>query len=285
VDKGTKDLGETLEHSTKNFRGGADAVDGMSAVMGSLGVNLPGPIGGIISMSRGFADLADGIGTTVLPAVEKVLGKMGIMTAASEAQTVATEEGTVAQEGLNTALLANPIGIIIAAAAALAVGFYELWQHSETFRNGVKALGADAVKVFHGITAVAADVGKAISEPFILAFDGIRAAWNDTIGRFGIHVHLPSWLGGEGFDFDMPKMANGGRPTGPTLVGERGPEMFVPDGPGSIVPLRGGQNSTGSGTHLTVDFSGVSNDALVNALRQGVRARGGNAQVVLGVAR
>ena len=35
----------------------------------------------------------------------------------------------------------------------------------------------------------------------------------------------------------MPQMAEGGRPDGPTIVGERGPEVFVPDMPGSIVPI------------------------------------------------
>ena len=33
----------------------------------------------------------------------------------------------------------------------------------------------------------------------------------------------------------LPQMAFGGRPVGPTIVGERGPEIFVPDVPGSIV--------------------------------------------------
>ena len=37
--------------------------------------------------------------------------------------------------------------------------------------------------------------------------------------------------------YGMPQMAEGGRPTGPTIVGERGPEVFVPDMPGSIVPM------------------------------------------------
>ena len=35
--------------------------------------------------------------------------------------------------------------------------------------------------------------------------------------------------------YGLPQMAEGGRPTGPTIVGECGPEIFVPDMPGSIV--------------------------------------------------
>ena len=42
--------------------------------------------------------------------------------------------------------------------------------------------------------------------------------------------------------FGIPQMAEGGRPTGPTIVGERGPEIFVPDVHGAIVPMNAGAN-------------------------------------------
>ena len=49
---------------------------------------------------------------------------------------------------------------------------------------------------------------------------------------------LPTWLGPAqgGLLGMLPGMAEGGRPTGPTVVGEQGPEVFVPDRPGTIVP-------------------------------------------------
>jgi hypothetical protein len=37
----------------------------------------------------------------------------------------------------------------------------------------------------------------------------------------------------------LPGMQYGGRPTGPTVVGEQGPEVFVPDRPGTIIPANG----------------------------------------------
>jgi hypothetical protein len=35
----------------------------------------------------------------------------------------------------------------------------------------------------------------------------------------------------------LPQMQYGGRPTGPTIVGEAGPEIFTPDVPGTISPM------------------------------------------------
>ena len=35
---------------------------------------------------------------------------------------------------------------------------------------------------------------------------------------------------------DLPGFASGGDPTGPSIVGEQGPELFMPKGPGTIVP-------------------------------------------------
>jgi hypothetical protein len=37
----------------------------------------------------------------------------------------------------------------------------------------------------------------------------------------------------------LPGMQYGGRPTGPTVVGEQGPEVFVPDRPGTVIPANG----------------------------------------------
>jgi hypothetical protein len=37
----------------------------------------------------------------------------------------------------------------------------------------------------------------------------------------------------------LPRMQYGGRPIGPTIVGEDGPEVFVPDRPGTVIPANG----------------------------------------------
>lgn len=162
------------------------------------------------------------------------------------------------------AILTGPIGIAV----------LEITKHWNSIKSGASTLVGWFKSGWSALTSV-------ISAPFTAAFDLIKSAWNSTVGGFGIPsinlglFHTPG--------FTIPKMANGGRPTGPTLVGERGPEMFMPDGPGTIVPMRGGQTGASGVTHVTVDFSGVSTDALINALRQGVKIRGGNVQTTLGV--
>jgi phage-related protein len=321
-----------MDRTTKTAKGVKDTAKGLTDGLLALGISFPGEQAIMFAqvgfdLAKGAKDLTEGLGGALSGALGKVKGMLGMATTATEAQTVATEEGTVASDELNVSLLANPIGLIIGTVALLAVGFYELWQHCTTFRDGVKDAFAVAKAVVVDtwdwvkdhwpllLAILTGPIGLAVLEitkhwdsiksgastllgwfksgwsalegiveaPFTAAFDAIKGAWNATVGGFGIHVHLPSWLGGEGFDFSIPKMANGGRPTGPTIVGERGPEMFVPDGPGSIVPLRGGGMGGGGTTHVTVDFSGVSSDALINALRQGVKIRGGNVQTALGV--
>lgn len=78
---------------------------------------------------------------------------------------------------------------------------------------------------------------------FIDAFNWILRAWNSL--DFGIHAHLPGWMGGAGFDIDdvipdvdlIPRRAQGGRTQGgrPYVVGEEGPELFQPDVDGTVI--------------------------------------------------
>lgn len=72
-------------------------------------------------------------------------------------------------------------------------------------------------------------------------------------------------IGGAG-GFSIPFMAEGGRISGPAIVGERGPELFVPDTAGMIVPNR----ALGGGS---VTFYGSDSDKIeIGQLRSGLRA-------------
>lgn len=270
---------EKVEGSTKSFRGSADLVDGLTSSLSTFGINVPGQQ--VIGLARGMADLADGFSTVAGPAIEKVAVKLGFMTAATEAETAATGEAAAAQKGLNLAMIASPIGIMIAAAAALGVGLYFLWNKSETFRNGVKALGRDAKIVFDGMVTAVSAVGSGIKRAFEGAFNFIADAWNNTVGQLSFHI--PSWIpgiGGDGFSVPkIPHFATGGSFNGLAVVGEAGPELIA--GSGNVVPMS--RAGVGSGQQqIHVDFTGVSTDALVEALRRGIRVRGGDVQAVLG---
>ncbi len=86
---------------------------------------------------------------------------------------------------------------------------------------------------------------------------------------------VSSALGGIGLPLpNLPKKAFGGSVTGnkPYMVGERGPELFVPGGNGTIIPnsnMRGGGG--GNPISISVDARGSSDPAAVRAqVQQGI---------------
>lgn len=102
--------------------------------------------------------------------------------------TTMTKIWTATQYALNTALLANPIGLAIAALVALAGVIYLAWTRSETFRKIVLAVWA-AIKV-----AIAATVNWIVNT----AWPAIKSAW-DGIASAAMwlwrNVIMPVWNG------------------------------------------------------------------------------------------
>lgn len=231
------DVGGTLDASESKFMGTADLLDGLATTMGL-------PIDGAIGMARGFGDLAGGLTSVVVPAVKAVLTKLGLMTAATAGQAAATEGAAVAQGSLNLALLANPIGIVIASLLALGAIFIVAWKNSETFRDIVRGAFkvvhdsvmavVDLVKRIPGILADAfSTVAEIITAPYRAAFKAIKSLWNSTVGGFGFEFggwDPPGPGSIPGIKFKIPEMASGGMVTKPTvaLIGEAGPEAVVP---------------------------------------------------------
>lgn len=82
---------------------------------------------------------------------------------------------------LMAALLTNPVFLIIAAIALLAIGLYELYQHSETFRHAVDALWQGMQKAWDAITKIV-----------YAAFEFIKSHWLDLVlllsGPLGIII-------------------------------------------------------------------------------------------------
>ena len=67
-------------------------------------------------------------------------GAFIIFSAYATASAAAEGELTIAQWALNTAMEANPIGLVIAGVAALGAILYYAWEKSEMFRGGVMAM-------------------------------------------------------------------------------------------------------------------------------------------------
>ena len=88
---------------------------------------------------------------------------------------------TAVQWLLNAALLANPIGLIVLAVAALVAGFILLWTQSETFRNvvigvfeRVRAVVSGVVDFLVGLFGTLADI---LEEPFTALLGVVRSVF------------------------------------------------------------------------------------------------------------
>jgi TP901 family phage tail tape measure protein len=92
--------------------------------------------------------------------------------------TPAVEEAAVAEGELDVAMDANPIGLVVAAIAALVVGIIYAWTHFKSFRDIVE----DAWHVIlSGAKAVAGFFTKDIPEAFNKIVSTLHKVWNDVI--------------------------------------------------------------------------------------------------------
>ena len=90
---------------------------------------------------------------------------------------IAQKAVTAAQWLMNAAMAANPIGLVVAAVAALVAAFVILWNKSDAFR----AFWTD---LWDGIKLTAEDAWAAISGFFTAAWEGIKATWDTVTGFF-----------------------------------------------------------------------------------------------------
>jgi hypothetical protein len=124
-------------------------------------------------------------------------------------------------KAIGVALAANPIGLAVAAVAALAAGLYLAYQRSETFRNAVNGLaerflgfvegvrnafgeggvGAAIAKAWEGIKAGLDSLGGWLTStalPFLgekaLQLAGVLGGWIATAAGY-LRDNLPGWLG------------------------------------------------------------------------------------------
>ena len=147
----------TLKDNVSALTG--ELTSGLFAALGELVVKLNEVVVSFLDSDEKMAQLKEtiGIATAVVAAagtafltykgyVAAATAIEVIHTAATTAMTAAhkaAEAGAtglaVAQAGLNAVLKANPIGLVVAALAALAAGLVTAYKTSETFRNAVNS--------------------------------------------------------------------------------------------------------------------------------------------------
>lgn len=95
---------------------------------------------------------------------------------------------STAMQALNLVFAANPIGLVVAAVAALIAIFVTLWNNCEEFREFWINLWEDikeiAVKAWDGIKDAFSAVGEWFKEKFQAAKDGIIEAWANIKEKF-----------------------------------------------------------------------------------------------------
>lgn len=114
-----------------------------------------------------------------------------IMTAAANAVKVVR----TAILGMNAAMLANPIGLIVALIAGLVVAFIYLWNNVEGFRKFW-------IDTWNKIKSIASDAGKAIAKYFSEAWKSIKSSWSSVTKFFSgiwsgitkIYANVKSWF-------------------------------------------------------------------------------------------
>jgi hypothetical protein len=113
-------------------------------------------------------------------------------TAATKAQAAATKAMAVAQRVLNLAMIASPIGAIIALIALLVLGFVLLYKKSDSFRAlidriwaGIKTGTDKALGVLRTFATAVGNlfegIGRAIGGAFDAGIAGVKAAINVVI--------------------------------------------------------------------------------------------------------
>ncbi len=108
--------------------------------------------------------------------------------------------------GVNAALSANPIGIVITLLTALVAAFITLWNNCEEFRNffinlwediknvtsgAVEAIGEFFSNLWNSIKQSWADAVNSISEFFSNLWNNIKAIWNGAGEWFNNSVIIP----------------------------------------------------------------------------------------------
>lgn len=97
--------------------------------------------------------------------------------------TIAIKAATLAQGALNAVMSLNPIGLVVAAVAALTAAFVVLWNKSESFR-------AFFIKMWETIKTKVSAIVTAIVNFFKKAWDNIKSVWS-TVTQFFTNI----WLG------------------------------------------------------------------------------------------
>lgn len=157
------------------------AVGKLTLAFGKGGEAAPAWARGIAKVTKGLASFVKQSALAIASVARQAAAWVAetaakvAATAATVAHSVATKASAAAQWLLNAAMTANPIGLVIAAIAALVAGIVLLWKKNETFRRIV-------IATWNAIKSAASAVWNWLVSAFKKWGLGILAAVTGPIG-------------------------------------------------------------------------------------------------------
>lgn len=289
--------GEAADNIDTKAMGFRDTLTGLEDGFKGLKMASSGDIGleSLLLLGFGVGDLASGFYNFLIPSLKSASAWLKTTKVATLATAAAQKVAAVgskiwagAQWLLNTALLANPLVLIIIAIIALVAIIVliatkttwfqtiwkAVWKGIMAYLNFVKGIYVGAFnlmisiakKLIDGVVSIPGRLKKAFSGlvniitwPWRTAFNFISRAWNATVGQLSWSV--PSWvpgIGGRSISAPkLPQFHTGGTASGAMgaefLAVLRAGERVVPTGGGSAmtVAVVAGGGGTSADRHLT----------------------------------
>ena len=252
-----------------------------------------------VTGTKAAATTADAAATTAQTAATtagnvSLLTRAGLMirvVAATIAHTVAvtatraaTMAWTAAQWLLNAALLANPLGLFIAAIALVVAGLILAYQKSETFRNIVQTVAKAVVGAFQSVVAKVQELwrwitnGESVAQHakdiIVGAFDAIARRVRSLIQAVKDLINWISKISMPDISIGMGWGAGGAGGAGGRMAASGYGGRGGPSGSGPFMDLLGGGRRTITVVNLTVNGVVGDQDSLMRYIESGLRSRG-----------
>jgi phage-related protein len=307
--------GEAADNIDTKAMGFRDTLTGLQDGFAGLKQASSGDIGleSLLLLGFGVGDLASGFYNFLIPSLKSSVAWLKTTKVATLASAAAQKVAAVgskiwagAQWLLNTALLANPIVLVIVAIVALIAIIVLIATKTTWFQTifkavwgGIKAyidwVRDNYVRAFNLMIGIGGKLVGAIQKipglikrafsglfniitwPFRTAFNFVADAWNNTVGRLSWSV--PGWVPGIGGNSigapKLPKFHTGGTASG-AMGGEflamlRAGERVVPgggSGGGGAVAVVAGGGGTSADRALADVFLGLMRKGVIKLVVQ-----------------